>query len=261
MAGRIVVAVDSPEPGARMLEAAARLAVRRRAELMGLYVEERAFLDLAGFPFSKTLRPGGGWEAVDPATMQRAFETRAAELERELARLAERWRLRWRFQADRGVPAECLLASAQEADMLVLARSRSRQAPRAGSTARQALARSRIPVMILDPALSEPERVTAVFEGDERVLAAADDLARAYERPLEVLAVPAAPDDTTRAEAAAAWLHARGWPERVTRCETGRDLGATLAERAGGVTVVGASDDGELATLVDAARGPVLVVR
>jgi len=258
MAGRILVAVDSPEPGTRMLEAAARLAERRRAELVGLYVEESAFLDLADFPFSKTLRPGGGaWEPLDPDTMQRAFRARAEELERLLADLARRRRVSWRFQADRGVPAERLLASAGESDILVLSRSRGSGGARTGSTARRALARSHGPVMVLDPALSEPARVTAVYEGDPNVLVAADELARAYDRPLEVLVVA----DQGREAEVSEWLRRHGWPERVRHCPPGRGVADVLTGRDPGITVVASRDETELAALVDTVSGPVMVVR
>jgi nucleotide-binding universal stress UspA family protein len=183
MARRILVAFDSRELGTRLLDVAARLAAGRKAELHGLYVEETEFLHCAGLPFSKVLPPsGGGWRTLEPQAMERALRARGAELQRELARLAERWQLPWSFRTERGGPGECLISASAEAELVVLGRS-SRGGPRRlGRTARRALAECRVPVLILAPDAEIPPRVTAFFTGDTNVLDAAREPAAVCDR-------------------------------------------------------------------------------
>lgn len=268
MARRILVAVDSRDTGTRLLDVAARIAAARRAELIGLYVEESAFLNLADLPFSKAMRPqGGGWERLDPAQMERAFRARAEELNRELASLAGRHRLTWRFQTERGAPAECLMAAAGGAELVILGRGRrGRRAP-LGSTARRAVRESSASVLVMGAEAAGPARVTAFYDGDPGVLEAADELARLYARPLEVAVL--ARDAAQRGnldETATQWLRRHERPRRLRTLDAGDPdkVAAALREAGPGLAVVGATSEvggTDLAAFMDRLDCPVLVVR
>lgn len=268
MARRILVALDSPDRDARLLEAAARLAAGRRAELVGLFVEESDVVEAANFPFSKVLSPqGGGWRTLDPQAMERALRARARELEAALTRLAGRWQLQCSFRTERGGADECLIAAAGGAELVVLGRSRRRRSGYLGRTARRALRECQVNVLLLGDEVDMPARVTAFYAGAGGVLDAAEELAAAFARPLEVavLAGDQATRERLRGEAAA-WLHARGLPADVRVLDPGRPqaLARAVHRRGPGLAVVAARDvEGAVdpEALLEALDGPVLVVR
>jgi len=268
MPRRILVALDSRDLSAQILEVATRLAAERQAELVALYVEDTTFLTAADLPFSKALRlQGGGWESLDPQVMERAFRARAQELRGELASRAARLRLAWTFQTTRGVPAQRLLEAAGEAELVVLGRSNRGRGARLGGTARRAVRECAASVLLVGGEGAVPQRVTAFFDGREPVLEAAAELTALHERPLEV-AVLGGNDEQYAARAAQArtWLRAHGQPVHLRRLdsENPRKVAAALRESGPGLAVVGAdSDIGEvdLAELLDELDCPVLVVR
>lgn len=268
MARRILVAIDSRELGTRLLDVAARLAAGRKAELIGLYVEETEFLHGAGLPFSKILPPSGdGWQTLDPAAMERALRARAGELQAELARQAARWQLPWSFRTERGGPGECVIAAASGAELVILGRSSRGGPTRLGRTARRAITECRVPVLILGPDADVPPRVTAFFTGETDVLEAGRELAAVFERPFEV-AVLAPDDDTAQRlkQDAQKWLggHRLAPSVRVVNPNEAGGPASALRGHPPGLSVVHARDGGpgaELDKLLGALQGPVLVLR
>jgi nucleotide-binding universal stress UspA family protein len=268
MARRILVAIDSRELGTRLLDVAARLAAGRKAEIIGLYVEETEFLNAANLPFTKVFSPsGGGWQALEPHAMERALRSRASELQQELARLAARWELPWSFRTERGGPGEHVIAAAVGAELVVLGRSNRGGPARLGRTARRAVAECRVPVLVLGPDAEPPIRVTAFYAGGGDVLEAARELSAVFERPLEVAILADCTETAERLKGqATAWLQERklNAAMRVVNPNDRHALNVTLRSRPPGLSVVparGGEGETDLNTLLDVLEGPVLVIR
>jgi hypothetical protein len=117
---RIVVGLDAGPRDRTTLEAAARLAERMQAELVGLFVEDIDLLHLAGLPFAREVGyPSAALRELDVAAMERALRATAQEVRRTLAAIAGRTPLSWSFRVARGaVPTE-LRAAAAEGDIVV----------------------------------------------------------------------------------------------------------------------------------------------
>ena len=113
-ARRIVLGLDAGT-ALRDLEAAAALAARTGAELMGLFVEDPELLQFAALPFAREI--GGASAArrdLDVASVERSLRTLALEAERMLAGTAGRSAVQWSFRVARGVLVDVLLAAAAD---------------------------------------------------------------------------------------------------------------------------------------------------
>jgi nucleotide-binding universal stress UspA family protein len=117
---RIIVGLDPRSPGRPALEAAAQLAARLRAELVGLFVEDIDLLHLAGLPFAREIGfPSATLRALDITSMERSLRALAGEVERTLAAIAGRAPLTWSFRVARGTLMSELRAAAAEGDIVV----------------------------------------------------------------------------------------------------------------------------------------------
>jgi nucleotide-binding universal stress UspA family protein len=117
---RIVVGLDAGPSGRAALEAAARLAARMQAELVGLFVEDIDLLNLAGLPFAREVGyPSATLRQLDVAAMERALRATAQEVQRMMAAIARRAPLSWSFRVARGALLTELRAAAAEGDIVV----------------------------------------------------------------------------------------------------------------------------------------------
>lgn len=117
---RIVVGLDPRSPGRAALEAAAQLAARLQAELVGLFVEDIDLLHLAGLPFAREIGfPTATLRALDIASMERSLRALAGEVQRTLAAIAGRGPVTWSFRVARGALMSELRAAATEEDIVV----------------------------------------------------------------------------------------------------------------------------------------------
>ena len=119
---RILVGLDPRYPREPLLEAAAGLAERTAAELMGLFVENTDLLRFAAMPFAREVGlASGASRPLDVAAMERNLRLLAKEAERQLEAVAGKFSVRWSFRAARGVEAsQLLLASARDADLVLV---------------------------------------------------------------------------------------------------------------------------------------------
>lgn len=143
---RVLVALDASPASAAAARAAVELAGRTGAEVVGLFVEDRELLALAGLPWSAAWGPGeppaSEWSAE---TVERRLASVAARARSSLEEAAGQRRLSCTFQVVRGDVTEEILRRLPEADVLVLGRvgwsgGRTRGL---GRTAAAVLARSR----------------------------------------------------------------------------------------------------------------------
>jgi hypothetical protein len=117
---RIVVRVDAAPRRRAVLVAAAALADKLEAELVGLFVEDVDLLHFAGLPFARevgftsaTRRP------LDVAAMERSLRALAKDAHETLALVARGTPVRWSFRVARGPEALELLAVATDEDLVV----------------------------------------------------------------------------------------------------------------------------------------------
>jgi len=117
---RIVVKVDPARRRRAVLEAAAALAEKLEAELVGLFVENVDLLHFAGLPFARevgftsaTRRP------LDVAAMERSLRALAKDAHETLALVARGTPVRWSFRVARGPEAPELLAGATAEDLVI----------------------------------------------------------------------------------------------------------------------------------------------
>lgn len=148
---RIMIALDASAPSIAALEAAATLAARIDAELLGVFIEDVNLVRLAGLPFAAEIgalsaRP----RPLAPEEMERLLRLQRQRAEQALARVAQRLRLRWSFRVARGQIVPELLAAAIEADLMALGATGAQARRRAwlGSTTQAVMAHTACPVLI-----------------------------------------------------------------------------------------------------------------
>ncbi len=234
-AGRILVALDDAEAAVGALSTAAFLASRLQAELHGLYVEDIDLLRLAGLPFARTVgHASARSQPLDFAAVERAFRQQAERMRALMEEMAERERLAWSFQVERGRLLDAMMAAAGSADMLVFCRPAALRHGSAG------------------PALALLRREADVAE----VLPLARDLAQ-EEGNLLVAAVDGALLETARA-----WLRQRGVAARLTVWPEADWTMLAARERAR-VLVLGSGDGLSAAdsALLGEVRCPVVLLR
>jgi hypothetical protein len=118
MRARIVIELAPGLPARGSLEAAAALADRVGAELVGLFIEDPNLLRFAALPFAHEI----GFASAERRRMnltelERSLRVHAAEAERTLASAAQRSAARWSFRVARGLAAAELLGAALGAAM------------------------------------------------------------------------------------------------------------------------------------------------
>ncbi len=207
----MLVALDPEDWQAADLEIVTRLAAGLTAKLEGLYVEDATLITAAGLPVTRLVPSGLGERgSVDIGMMSRAMRVRAADARERLAAAAKRWPANWSFSTTRGQVTEQLVARAQGHDLVVMTIARGRPPRRRylRTTALNVAQQAACSVLLLNQRRQADRSLLAVYEGDERPLVAAVELARIYNAPLSVLAV-SGDDAKAMCEAARSWLEAR----------------------------------------------------
>lgn len=273
----ILVALDDSTESRIALEAAARIARRLQAQLMGVFIEDVGLLDLAEHPNVRYLnlttraevRPGRG-------AMERGIRAQAAAARRALTLAAESRQVEWSFRVARGRVDVELLAASPEADLVVMGKTSLSGvgAGRLGRTARALAASHQGSILFSEHRRSASMHegpVIAVYDGTAAARHALGVAARIANRDGGTLDVLVPSDSSEEAEALKreAVNLVRG--EQITlefdSCP-GRGCGAllrALAWRPGNLLVIGEDSTllgGEPITdLIERSELPVLLVR
>ena len=193
---RILVALDTSPHSHAALEAAANLAARLQAQLMGVYVEDMNLLRLAQLPFAHEIRyTSATLQKLDEVVVEKQLRSQASHARDALRQTAELHALEWSFRVLRGMVAAELLAAAAEADLLVLGRTSRQAGPHhvLGSTARSAVAQSQRSVLLMDTGFDLDQPPCLLYDGSEaaqRALQIAAAIARANGRLSVLLLTP-----------------------------------------------------------------------
>lgn len=197
----IAVGIDCSPHSMASLKAAAELAARMHAELLGIFVEDINLLRMAELPFSQEIRIySSSPENIDTAELERLLRMQARQAESLLQREAELFRVRHSFRVRRGIVPKEVIAAALDADLLVLGRSGRSPTCRKGlgSTSRKALSGSTKNILFMRPGFSaEHESVLVLYDGSEgskTALGIALSLVRSG-NTLHMLILPQAEDD------------------------------------------------------------------
>ena len=180
----IAVAIDCSPHSRASLDAAAELAARLRAELIGIFVEDINLLRMAGLPFTEEIRRYSMTTGkLDEGQLERLLRLQARQAEEMLQRSAAAFTLPHTFRVLRGMVPEMLMSAAAEADLLVLGRSGRSPSCRKGlgSTARSALAEGKGSVLLMRPGATVADGPMLLLydgsEGSKRAFRTALDIA------------------------------------------------------------------------------------
>lgn len=271
---RILVALDASPHSLAALEAAAELAARLKAELLGLFVEDVTLLRLTELPFSQEIGLFSTTRRqLGSAQLERQFRAQAGRMRQRLARIAGREQIPWSFRVVRGVIASELLQAALEADLLILGRTGGSltKRRRLGSTARAILTQAPHLTLILQHGTRLGLPVVVVYDGSvaaQRALAVAAYLVQEQNGSLRVLTLAEESDEAHHlAQQVDTWLQAQDLTAHYRWLDSARlsRLAHLVQLEQGGVLILPAETpnlQGEvLLDLLDEVDCPILLVR
>ena len=196
---RVVVLLDSSRAARVALEAAAELAARRHAHLLGLFVENIELLRSASLPFGREIGfTSGRIRPMSTADMERRLRQQAEEARRLLAAVGRRRALQWRLHVCRGQVEVETLALTAPTDLLVLGRIDWARGTglRLGQLSVRIASTANCAVMVLGRAPHPTQSSILVLyeeaESGDRALATAAIMARDTRQELTILLPPSA---------------------------------------------------------------------
>jgi nucleotide-binding universal stress UspA family protein len=263
---RILMALDASAASLTAVEAAATLAARMEAELLGLFVEDVNLLRLATLPFAREVGfSPAATRRLDRAGMERALRAQASRAEATLLEAAGRLHVRCSFRVVRGEVTAQLLAAAQDIDLVALGITRERF-HRRGSVARAIFDAAPGSVLLLPPSAAIDLPVVTIYDGSPasaRAVATARLLTLGQGGYLTVLTAGSSPDMKTKV---AKLLEGSGLVVRH-RPLAGTDIADVIRharQEAAGTLVLGADlcrGEGTLEKLLEQLDCTVLLVR
>lgn len=119
---RVVVGFDSSADPDNLLQAATKLARATRAQIHGLFIEDRSALALAELPFVRVVHYSGATagQAATAQNMRAAMIRAAATCEAALSQSARQAKLSWSFGRASGAFHEQIEALAEAGDLIVV---------------------------------------------------------------------------------------------------------------------------------------------
>jgi nucleotide-binding universal stress UspA family protein len=196
--GRVLVLLDGSRMSYGALNAAAEIAGRTGAEVLGVFVEELNLLRSAGYGFAREVGSSSGISRpFDPAELDQRLQRLAGQARRTLAGVMAHYGGRHTLSVARGSVVDEVLALAGPQDLLVLGRVGWSSAPgaRLGSTARGLFRRSPGRVLLWCETQVLPQGRVVVFlneheDANRRAVRAAAEVVRHCRQPVTLLLGP-----------------------------------------------------------------------
>jgi len=193
--GRVLVLLDGSRMSYAALQAAAEIAAKSGADVLGVFVEELNQLRSAGYGFAREVGASSGISRpLAAGEVEQRMQRLANEARRALAGAVAPFGGRHTLSVARGHVIEEVLALAGPQDLLVMGRVGWSSAPgaRLGSTAKGLVRRSRGRVLLWCEGRVEPLGRIVVFLNDHRdanshAIQAAADQAHHSHRPVTLL--------------------------------------------------------------------------
>ncbi len=168
---RILIALDASPASMAALEAAAELAARLNAELLGLFVEDIDLLRFSELPFARQVGLHSALVSqLSREQVEQQLRAQANLVRRALAELARTGNLRTEFRVARGSITTELLQAALDTDLVILGKAGWSHRQRLGSTARTMIKRSPGHTMFLQHGARIAHSIGVIYDGS--VLAA-----------------------------------------------------------------------------------------
>lgn len=191
----MLVLLDGSRMSYAALDAAADIAAKTGADVLGVFVEELNLLRSAGFGFAKEVGSESGvCRPFGPAELERRMQRLAEQARRALAVAAARYGGRHTLSITRGSVVSEVLTLAGPNDLLVLGRVGWSSAPgaRLGSTAKGLLRRSPGRMLLWCERQASSQGRVVVFLNDHddanrQAIMAATDAVRLSRQPVTLL--------------------------------------------------------------------------
>jgi nucleotide-binding universal stress UspA family protein len=204
---RILVALDPSEHSRAALEAAARMASRLDAELMGLFVEDVNVRRLAELPFAQEVGLfTAGCRRVETQELSRQLRVQAGRVRRRFQTITRRVETRCTFREVRGRVALEVLRAAAEADVVILGKGAWSpfETERLTPAVREVLGQAPASTLVLQAGTRVEPPMRAVYDGTPQGNRALSIAARlAEDGHLMVFVLADDPDRASRLEEAA----------------------------------------------------------
>jgi nucleotide-binding universal stress UspA family protein len=220
----VLILLDGSRLSLAALEAAADIAHARKAEVLGVFVEEVNLLRSAGYGFTREVgRNSGVARPMDLAAIEARMRSLAEQARRSLERAMAQRGLAQALTLCRGRVADEVLNLARPGDLLVLGRVGWSGSPgsRLGSTARVLVSQALGDVLLwADPPMRSRNRIVVLLNHDQganhRAVRVGAELARRNRQPLTILVRTETGRDERIAEDLLAYMESEGITARVS---------------------------------------------
>jgi nucleotide-binding universal stress UspA family protein len=163
---RILIALDASPASLAALEAAAELARRLDAELLGLFIEDINLLRLSDLPFASEVGlHSASISLINREQVEQRFRAQANQARRALADITQNSKLHTEFRVARGPISTELLTAALETDLIIMGKAGWSQRNKLGSTARSMIKHSPGHTMFLQHGAHIAHTVGVIYDG------------------------------------------------------------------------------------------------
>jgi nucleotide-binding universal stress UspA family protein len=163
---RILIALDASPASLAALEAAAELAARLDADLLGLFIEDINLLRLSDLPLASEVGlHSAAINQINREQVEQRLRAQANQARRALADIAQRSKLRTEFRVARGPISTELLTAALDTDLIIMGKAGWSQRKKLGSTARSMVKRSPGHTMFLQHGAHIAHSVGVIYDG------------------------------------------------------------------------------------------------
>jgi nucleotide-binding universal stress UspA family protein len=163
---RILIALDASPASMAALDAAAELAERLDAELLGLFVEDIDLIRLSELPFAREIGlHSASVTVISREQVEQRLRAQANQLRHAMEDLAQRARLRTEFRVARGAINNELLQAALDTDLIILGKAGWSRRQKMGSTARTMVKQSPGHAMFLQHGARIAHAVGVIYDG------------------------------------------------------------------------------------------------